>query len=88
MSDTAITPDHRAANRWHLWLAFGLAGALSLAVVVGIAEPRFSYKHHNGQFSRAFSSAFDITTNEVQFSIRGFSVTLHDTDPYVTFSKD
>jgi hypothetical protein len=81
MSDAAI-PSHSGLR---FWLTFGFA-VLSLAAVIQIAEPRLSYKHHDGPFSRAFSSDFDIRTNEVQLSLRGISVTLHDTEPYVTFA--
>jgi hypothetical protein len=79
MPDTVIAVDRRA----YVWLTFGLA-VLSLAAVIETAEPRISYKHHDGQFSRALSSDFDITTNEVGLSVRGISVTLHDTEPYFT----
>jgi hypothetical protein len=63
-----------------------LVNLVSFAAVVWIAEPRFTYRHHDGEFSRVFSSDFDITTSEVELSIRGISVTFHDTEPYVTFA--
>ena len=88
MSDTAIVFDHRAAHKLlRFWLTFGLA-IVSLAAVTQNVEPRLSYKHYDGQLGPAFSSDFDITTNEVKFSIRGIAVTLHDTKPYVTFVRE
>jgi hypothetical protein len=88
MSDTAISSGRSVSIRLRFWLTFGLV-SLSLAAVIQIAQLRVSYKHHDGLFSsREFGGDFDVTSNQIIASVRGVSVTFHDTDPYVTFARD
>jgi hypothetical protein len=88
MFATATGSEPSAANRrWHFWLTFGFQ-FVSLVAVIAIAQPTLSGKHHDGEFGGQFSGDFDITTNEVTLSVRGMSVTFHDTEPYVTSPQD
>jgi hypothetical protein len=87
MSDLAISSGHSVSKRLHFWLTFGLV-FLSLAAVGQIAQLSVSYKHHDGPFSSPeFGGDFDVKTNQIKVSIRGVSVTFHDTGPYVTRAR-